>query len=151
MADSALWWSKSLSIKLSVKGEISPYISSYSRSHFIWIYTTIGKKKLPQLPLHADFNDFWRIMWHWRHNACQKLNFANTERNYIWKYMKKKTLNLNCNNISQYMFFTVIWSNKCNVVSKRDIFKNRKKNYRPQTFECVHKHIHVLMKKNMRT
>lgn len=32
--------------------------------------------------------------------------------------------------------------------AKETYLKTEKESYRPQTFECVYKHIHVLMKEN---
>ncbi len=85
---------------------------------YIYLFTSVfnidNNKKCFLSRKSAYYNDFWRIMWHWRlvlwsessaFHLRNKLNLTiNSHRKHI----------LNCNNISQYYSFCCIFlSNKC--------------------------------------
>jgi len=44
--------------------------------------------------------------------------------NYILKHFKKKTVILNCNNISQLLSLLYFWSNKCSLCEHEISFKS---------------------------
>ncbi len=50
----------------------------------------------------AHYNDFWRIMWHWRLEYCCWNSALITEINYILKYINIENSYSNCKNFSQY-------------------------------------------------
>ncbi len=53
-------------------------------------------------------NDFWRIMWHWRRSMMLIIQLYYHRNKLQFKIYSKKTVILNCNNISQYYCFNCI-------------------------------------------